>query len=42
MGKLKIEESFKVSGDNLLKKVKEIIKEGNVQFQLKEKNNLAI
>lgn len=27
----KINENFKVSGDNLLKKVKEIIKEGNVR-----------
>lgn len=32
-------ESFKVSGENLLKKVKELIKEGNVRkITIKDKN----
>jgi hypothetical protein len=33
------EESFKVNGENLLKKIKEIIKEGNVRrINIKDKN----
>lgn len=31
MKKTKTEESFKVNGESLLKKVKELIKEGNVR-----------
>lgn len=37
------EESFKVSGENLLKKVKELIQEGNVRkITIKDKNGKAL
>jgi len=36
-------ELFKVSGDELLKKIKELIKEGNVRrISIKDKNNKTI
>lgn len=39
MAKVKKEESFKVSGENLLKKVKDLIAEGNVRkITIKDKN----
>ena len=39
MSKQKREESFKVNGENLLKKVKELIQEGNVRkITIKDKN----
>ncbi len=39
MKKTKTEESFKVNGESLLKKVKELIKEGNVRkITIKDKN----
>lgn len=43
MPKTKKEETFEVSGDNLLKKVKELIKEGNVRkITIKNKNGKTI
>ena len=43
MPKAKKEETFKVTGENLLKKVKELIKEGNVRkITIKDKNGKAI
>ena len=37
------EESFKVDGENLLKRVKELIKEGNVRkITIKDKNDKVI
>lgn len=43
MAKKTIEESFKVSGENVLKKVKEIINEGNVRkITIKDKNGKSI
>lgn len=42
MGKTRMD-SFKVSGENLLKKVKELIKEGNVRkIIIKDKNDRVI
>lgn len=39
----KKEETFKVSGENLLKKVKELIKEGNVRrITIKEKSGKTL
>lgn len=41
--KKKIEETFKVTGDNLLKKVQELIKEGNVRrITIKDKNGKSL
>lgn len=41
--KTKKEESFKVSGENLLKKVKELIREGNVRkITIKDKKEKEI
>ncbi len=43
MKKIKNEETFKVSGAQLLKKVKELVKEGNVRkITIKDKNNKEI
>ena len=43
MPKAKKEETFKVSGENLIKKVKELIKEGNVRkITIKEKSGKVI
>lgn len=43
MPKAKKEETFKVSGENLLKKVKEIINEGNVRrITITDKNGKEI
>jgi len=43
MAKTKSEESFKVSGEGLLKKFKELINEGNVRrITIKEKNGRII
>ncbi len=43
MKKTKKEESFKVDGENLLKKVKELISEGNVRkITIKDKNDKEI
>jgi len=43
MPKAEKEETFKVTGENLLKKVKELIKEGNVRkITIKDKNGKAI
>lgn len=40
MDEQKKEESFKVTGENLLQKVKELIEEGNVRkITIKDKNN---
>jgi hypothetical protein len=39
----KNEETFRVSGEELLKKVKELIKEGNIRrLSIKDKNNKVI
>lgn len=41
--KKKIEETFKVTGDNLLKKVNKLIKEGNVRkVTIKDKNGKVL
>lgn len=41
--KKKIEETFKVRGEQLLSKVKELIKEGNVRrITIKDKNNKTL
>lgn len=43
MTQTKKEETFKVTGENLLKKVKEIVKEGNVRrITIKDKNGKAL
>ena len=43
MAKVKKEESFKVNGEGLLKKFKELIKEGNVRrITIKEKTGRTI
>lgn len=43
MAKKKKEETFKVTGENLLKKVKEIIKEGNVRkITIKDKQGKTL
>ena len=43
MAKKKKEETFKVTGENLVKKVKELIKEGNVRkITIKDKQGKAL
>lgn len=43
MAKTKTEETFKVNGEQLLKKVKDLIKEGNVRkITIKDKNGKEI